>query len=147
VAFAELTEPNGSVRFATSSDGGRTWRLLSLRRPRYGAGEIAIDPSDPRTVYLPIGHRGLLKSSDGGASWRSVYQHEVVALALDPSGTAYLATNKALFASGNGGESWNRFTIGLRRDEHVWLLAADPYRHDVVYAASIGRIFRSLDGA
>lgn len=33
---------------------------------------IVVDPSDPRVIYLSGGHVGLMRSLDGGASWRAL---------------------------------------------------------------------------
>jgi photosystem II stability/assembly factor-like uncharacterized protein len=49
-----------------SSSGGADWQ----RRDAPGALlDIAIDPSDPRSI-VASGERGLLHSRDAGASWR-----------------------------------------------------------------------------
>jgi photosystem II stability/assembly factor-like uncharacterized protein len=69
-----------------TTDGGRTWHELGGGLPddgRTGASDLAMDPSDPNTLYagfwerIRFPHRflsggpngGLFKSTDGGATW------------------------------------------------------------------------------
>ncbi len=67
---------NGVYR---STDGGRTWQHVGLS----GSGEIgriAIDPTNPNTVYVAAagsitgsgGERGLYRSTNDGATWQRV---------------------------------------------------------------------------
>src|SRR5206468_12651880 len=74
-------------------DGGKTWRA-ALQAPspyadRVGCGDVALDPSNPETVYAALYARerqpwsfasgpdategkdlgGVFKSTDGGATW------------------------------------------------------------------------------
>jgi hypothetical protein len=140
-----MVSVGGDTRVAKSADRGRTWTLLGLRLPRLGTGSAVIDPGDARTFYLPVGYRGLLKSSDGGLTWRRVYEHRVVALAL-AEGTVYLSTGTGLVVSGDGGATWRPLSLGLRQDESAWQVWSNRYHDQAVYAATAGRLLRSVDG-
>jgi photosystem II stability/assembly factor-like uncharacterized protein len=62
-----------------STDAGKTWRFAGLR-DTHTVTSIAVDPSNPRVVYVSsLGHvfgdnedRGVFKSVDGGATWSKV---------------------------------------------------------------------------
>jgi len=71
-----------------SVDGGGTWTLASEGLPTKlsVAGSLAIDPMDPRNVYVGLGG-GLYRSSDGAATWAPVgeVKRYVQGLVVDPN--------------------------------------------------------------
>src|SRR2546428_1619618 len=73
---------------------------------------VAIDPSNPTTLYCGTKGSGLFKSTNGGASWvplnSGLTDPIVVAVVVDPSvpTTVYAGTWSGVFKSTNGGASW-----------------------------------------
>ncbi|MCA9738379.1 MAG: hypothetical protein KC645_12210 [Gemmatimonadetes bacterium] len=82
-AMGHLWGPNEERGLYKSTDGGRTWtRVLNVDRDT-GVVDVALDPSDPNTLYAssyqrrrrPYGFNGggpgsaLWKSTDGGETW------------------------------------------------------------------------------
>ncbi|HEU5160297.1 MAG TPA: hypothetical protein VFU43_25085 [Streptosporangiaceae bacterium] len=69
-------EGNGVYR---STDGGRTWHNLGLTNSAT-IGRIAVDPSDPRRIFVaatgslfrPGGDKGVYLTTNGGRTWRRV---------------------------------------------------------------------------
>lgn len=65
----------GPVGVFKSTDGGVTWTHLTFGIPAVEASDIAIDRTNPQTVYAAIGNifgnsgNGIYKTTDGGASW------------------------------------------------------------------------------
>jgi photosystem II stability/assembly factor-like uncharacterized protein len=71
-----------------SIDGGETWQQVLFKDENTGAYSIAIDPSQPQTVYATLWqdrhgpwedknqyqgpNGGLFKSTDGGTTWRKL---------------------------------------------------------------------------
>lgn len=65
-----------------SEDGGETWNSLTDDQSSQAVGAIAIDPQSPDTIYVGLGEgsrcalcyygSGLLKSTNGGQSWRLI---------------------------------------------------------------------------
>jgi len=65
-----------------TTDGGLTWTPLTDTQASLAIGSIALDPSNPDTVYAGTGEEnfsadsyygaGILKSVDGGASWQQL---------------------------------------------------------------------------
>ena len=63
-----------------SDDAGQTWRSLWHKQPSLNIGSLAIDPSNPATVYRGTGEAnlsadsypgvGLYRSLDGGETWQ-----------------------------------------------------------------------------
>jgi photosystem II stability/assembly factor-like uncharacterized protein len=72
-----------------TTDGGSTWDKVLYIDERTGAIDLAMDPSDPRTLYAAVWQRirlkwndprnlegydksGLYKSTDGGTTWKAI---------------------------------------------------------------------------
>lgn len=63
-----------SAGFAQSSDMGKNWTLAAhvAWESQDGPAAIAIDPSDPGTVYAASGRGAIYKTIDDGGSWSLV---------------------------------------------------------------------------
>jgi photosystem II stability/assembly factor-like uncharacterized protein len=85
-AFGHAHGPNAERGLYRSKDGGKTWDLILHRNERTGANFVALDPNNPRHVwvcfweaergphYLNSGGPGssIFKSTDGGDSWEEM---------------------------------------------------------------------------
>jgi len=162
---------------AKTTDGGRSWRLTGsdlVGKRKRGEGylrgnegfvyTLLVDQRDPDIVYAGTWNRGLLKSTNGGASWRRTGLGAVSTLVFDPRdpGTLYAGAVGAaipywdamekvsdgagrgrggVFKSSDQGESWD--PVGLQGTT-VHALALDPEHPGTMYAALQGNI---KDGA
>jgi len=110
-----------------SSDGGRSWTPRTDDQPTAAVGAVAFAPSDPRVAYAGTGQGealaalgvGLLRSEDGGTTWRALVATELLGagfhdLLVDPGdpGRLLAATTAGLWASADGGRSWERRLAG-----------------------------------
>jgi photosystem II stability/assembly factor-like uncharacterized protein len=111
-----------------SRDHGATWTPLADQQPSLALGALAVDPANPNIIYAGTGEAhlsgdsyygaGLLKSTDGGATWQQITGPISVseprrpaflnaafhALVVDPAApaTLYAATEKGLVSSATG---------------------------------------------
>ncbi len=119
-----------------TDDGGRSWRNIGLKDTRHII-RIVIHPKNPDIVWVAaLGHlfgpneeRGILKTTDGGKSWRRVLfsdnQSGAADLVMEPGNpqTLYASTwtvirtpyslesggkGSALWKSIDGGETWQK---------------------------------------
>jgi photosystem II stability/assembly factor-like uncharacterized protein len=145
------TEP--SALFC-SDDGGASWReltaLLQLpSRPTWSFPPrpwtshvrwIAPSPHDRDLLLVGIELGGLMRSTDGGASWqdhRPGAQPDVHSLAWHPwvEGRAYEAGGGGAAWSKDGGETWQAADAG--RDRHyTWAVAVEPDDADAWYVSA-----------
>ena len=104
-----------------SRDGGRSWAPRADDQPTAAVGAVAFAPGDPAVAYAGTGQGealaalgvGLLRSGDGGATWRALVAKELLGagfhdLLVDPEdpGRLLAATTAGLWASADGGLSW-----------------------------------------
>src|SRR5262249_25490028 len=120
---------------------------------------LAIDPSNPTTIYAGTWSGGVFKTTNGGASWRAVNiglrRRNVRGVAIDPAQASilYAATTSfgqggGVFKSINGGESWVEANNGLQlgsTNKSVDVVAIDPLVTTTLYAGGNYRLFKSTD--
>jgi len=79
-----------------SSDDGRSWSKVpvSNKHAHIDVMDIAPEPREPTTIYVATHEVGVLKSIDGGKTWREVNSGlkglDVHGLAIDPKAPATL---------------------------------------------------------
>jgi photosystem II stability/assembly factor-like uncharacterized protein len=107
---------------------------------------IAFDPQDSRTLFLAIEQGALLKSVDGGESWRElsayyslddeIYKdiHRVVPHPSIPR-AVYFTGGEGLYRSSDGGESWEHLTTRSHRIGYPDALLVSPFEDDVMFMA------------
>ena len=160
---AALTEPltlwigaaSGGVW--KSADGGVTFEPVFDEHPQ-SIGAIAVDPSDPDTVWVgtgetwvrnsvSVGH-GLYRTTDGGESWEFMGLEDserIARIVVDPndSDRVFVAATGHLWSSNeergvyrttDGGASWER-VLFVDIDTGCADLAMDPQEPDILYAA------------
>lgn len=140
-----------------SDDGGVTWRPASFGISNPLVNALAVDPTNPDTVYAGT-QIGFFRSSDGGKHWQTsnpVNALKVHTIAVDPAHphVLYIGTAMGIYRSANGGAAWQLLTVGLipphQFDFEVVALAIDPVDPKQIYAAHIGvhdGLHKTVDG-
>lgn len=125
-----------------STNGGRTWRNVGLRRTSR-IGRVAVDPKDPKHVLVaatgslfePGGPRGLYETKNGGRTWNRILKGEnattgAVDVAIDPKNPKnifvtmwdhlrfpdyrrYTGPGSGVWRSTDGGKTFEELTVGL----------------------------------
>ena len=71
--YASIGDASSRLRpphLAKSIDGGKHWRFLKSGTHHIDATAVAIEPRDPNTMYAATQFQGVLRTTDGGATWR-----------------------------------------------------------------------------
>ena len=155
-----------------SDDGGAHWRALWHREATLNIGSLAIDPTNPATLYCGTGEAnlsadsypgvGIYRSIDGGESWQLLAPAEanhlptrIGAIAVDPfdpshiriGGVAhdYAGTDvcDGLFVSRNGGLSWGRETFASTAPYRCHAVLFHPSARGTLFATIAARGSRS----
>ncbi len=150
-----------------STNGGTSWSSNTDLLPDLATSDVAIDPKNTNIMYLATGDGdgisggettpstiGVLKSTDGGATWNrtSLYYtllasgpseitvNELLINPINPD-TVFAATSVGLYCTPNGGLSWYEVQAGNIKD-----IAMEPSHPWVVYAASASdQFYRSAN--
>ncbi len=155
-----------------TTNGGTSWTALGDGQVTLSIGSLLLDPRNPNTVYAGTGEKangagrydgaGILKTTDGGATWRnipasfvgpfgsSVGGARIASLAMHPSNSQILLAGvgrsgnvQGIWRSTDAGETWNRvYTAGNGNTVEF-----DPSTGNVAYASieEIG-VVKSTDG-
>lgn len=146
-----------------TNNGGKQWSPTSGFKNYTNVNAIAINPQDPTIVFAGTGNEGVYKSTNGGVSWKDSNNGlsvlSVLSLSLDPAnpqrliaGTYNAVTPTDLYVGGvyggifytkDGGETW----VASKRLSSVTVFALQrlPQKPSVIYASTLGGIYRSID--
>ncbi len=174
-ALGHLWGPNPERGVYRSTDGGQTWKLILTKGPEAGAVDLAMDPTNPRTIYAAfwqVGRKpwrldsggpgsGLWKTTDGGDTWTDISHADGmpkgvegrIAVTVSPVNPERVwamveASDGGLYRSDNGGKTWARVNEQNSLRQRAWYFShifADTKNADEVYALNVG-FFRSIDG-
>jgi photosystem II stability/assembly factor-like uncharacterized protein len=147
---------------AASSPAPSTDPFAALKFRSIGPDSGRLDaaagvPGDP-SVYYVAGLGGLFKSTDGGATFSSVFDEPNVsavgAIAVAPSNSniVYIGTGEpnirndiqpgnGVWRSDDAGKTWSH--VGLDGTGHIAQIAIDPHDPNIAYVAAEGRIYAS----
>jgi len=155
-------EPRGLVAAGDtgvfrSRDGGASWSRLGTAGDLPTVWSLAVDPTDPQTLFAGTRPAAVYRSRDGGATWKrldapmatecSIGQAFVTRVMVDPVDRTVWAGVEidGVFRSRDGGDTWTKVVNGLYDlDVHDMALApaASPPR---VYTSTNGELFWSDD--
>ena len=144
--------------YVPNSTRGTSW----VSYPLYG-GEmtsIAIDPNNPKIVYVGTRDAGVYKTRDGGTYWIPAHDgltfYPIRSLAIDPnnSGILYAGTDyNGVWKSIDSGATWFKSSNGLDESLIIFNIVIDTQNSNTIYAGlaggiglSIGNIYKSKDG-
>ena len=150
---------------------GMKYRLVGPFRGGRATGVAGV-PGDPDTFYFGAASGGLWKTTDGGLTWKPLWDKfpeaspAVGAIAVAPSNPNILyvgtgetnirgnvVTGNGLYKSTDAGKTWS--FAGLRDTQVIGRIIVDPKDPNRLFAAALGHpfgpnsergIFRSTDG-
>lgn len=152
-----------------------TFGMMEARQigPAVMGGRITVIEgvnNEPRTIYVGSAGGGVWKTTNAGASFRSVfdkYCQSIGSLAIDQQNPniVYVGTGESnmrntvsigegLYKTVDGGDNWSRIG-GLDSTEHISKIIVDPKNSNTIYVAAPGPLwsdskhrglFKSTDG-
>lgn len=112
--------------------------------------------NEPRTLYIGAAGGGVWKTTNGGASFRSIfdkYCQSIGAIAIDQQNpqTVYVGTGESnmrntvsigegLYKTMDGGDNWKRIG-GLDSTEHISKIVIDPKNASTLYVSAPGPLW------
>ena len=162
-----------------TEDGGGSWQCLDAvwDHPFVGTitypvlsvephvRDIAINPREPRTMYIALQVGYILKTTDGGATWTLLDQgidSDVHTISINPQDPEKLliatgghdsrqgkSSGKALFRSSDAGQSWAPTAMEFSQEYSIPMVL-HPTKPEVAFAAlahGYGRLWKRPSGA
>ena len=173
--FAQRAYPNGQINQTAylevlknaqrlrnqslTTRGSNTWTLAGPTNTGGRITSLAIHPSNTQTIYVGAAAGGIFKSTDGGASWLSIFEDALtlaigdVAIAPSNPQTLYVGTGEAnggggstnydgvgVYKSLNAGATWQH--LGPTNIGSIGKLAIDPKNPNRVFVAAMGYLYQ-----
>lgn len=141
-----------------SVNGGTTFKPVFDKEPAQSIGAIAIDPSNPKTIWVGTGESwtrnsvsigdGIYKSTDGGDNWTNMGlkdSEHIVKILVDPkdSNTVYACVpgklwsdsdDRGLYKTTDGGKTWSKILKGANLSTGCSMISMSPDDSKVIYA-------------
>lgn len=169
-------QARGDMQGAAANDAVRDpLRDLRFRNlgPAVAGGRVAAVagvPGNPQIMYVGAAGGGMWKTTDGGISWRAIWDNmptaSIGSIALAPQNPNWVwvgtgegnprndvLDGRGIFFSSDAGASWKR--MGLETTGQIPVVIVSPADSNTIYAASLGHVwatnsdrgvFRSTDG-
>jgi photosystem II stability/assembly factor-like uncharacterized protein len=127
------------------------WRSIGPPRSGYVSAPAGV-PGDPTTYYVGLPEGGVWKTSNGGTTWKPIFDQvrvaSIGAVAVAPSDPKiiYVGTGnqsgwsftigKGVYKSIDGGQNWTN--VGLAGSQYIGGLVVDPRNANNVLVAVLG---------
>lgn len=125
--------------------------------PGGGYWTIAIAPSDPKSIFVASGDFGVVKTNDGGKTWKNIGEKifgahifSNIAVHLSDPNT-FFVSNGTLHYTNDGGTVWDQASfkktnIGQDSDRWVTAIAYNTKNPRIMYAGDKNNFYISSDG-
>jgi photosystem II stability/assembly factor-like uncharacterized protein len=153
------TRAQTTIKLDSNSFGAIEARHIG---PAITSGRIAaLDGvhNHPRTIYVGSASGGVWKSTNGGTSFKPIFDkhtQSIGAVTVDQAHpeTVWVGTGESwvrnsvsvgtgVYKTTDGGDSWK--LMGLEDSERIAQIVIDPKNSDVVYVAATGHLWNSND--
>lgn len=149
-----LAAPSGVDK---SEDGGATWTTYPIAQldPFEFPGALAIDASNPQSLFAASFDAKVMHSVNAGRTWShvgSLAMHASIgSLLIDPNDSNHLMATttwpEGVYDSIDGGQTWTNRSQGLEREDgRIGKLVADPSTAGVFYANTSSNVVRTNNG-
>ena len=141
-----------------SVNGGTTFKPVFDRQPVQSIGAVAIDPKNPRVIWVGTGEAwmrnsvsigdGIYKSVDGGENWTNVGlrgSEHIAKILIDPtaSNTVYACVpgnlwsdsdERGVYRTTDGGQTWAKILKGTNLSTGCSMISLDPANPRTLFA-------------
>ena len=141
-----------------SVNGGTTFKPVFDKQPVQSIGAIAIDPKNPKTLWVGTGEPwtrnstsvgdGVYKSTDGGDNWTNMGLTEserIAKILVDPGNTnkVYVCApgklwsdsdERGVYKTADGGRTWTKILKGANASTGCSMMSMDSKDSDTIYA-------------
>ncbi|RMG47402.1 MAG: hypothetical protein D6718_03755 [Acidobacteria bacterium] len=174
--------PSGTVWVGSASGGlwrstndGLSWEQMFDSAGTQTIGAVAVDPNDPNTIWVGTGENvqgcegyfgiGLLRSTDGGATWEPRNGtggqtlediSSFASIVVDPRDSNHIVTGgrhrgcssgnsyySGVYTTNDAGLTWTKRLSGVS----VYEIQQDPQVRDIWWSATNQGIWKSTDNA
>jgi photosystem II stability/assembly factor-like uncharacterized protein len=142
-----------------SVNGGTTFTPVFDRQPVQSIGALAIDPSNPKTVWAGTGEAwtrnsvsvgdGIYKSTDGGENWTNMGlkgTEHIAKILVDPRdsnnvlacATGHIwndSDERGIYKTSDGGATWRKVLAGANGSTGCAMLAMSPLAPKTIFAS------------
>lgn len=132
------------------------WRSIGPANMGGRIADVEGVPGNPNVVYVATASGGLFKTSNGGTTWKPLFERQstisIGDIALAPSNpdVIWVGTGESnvrnsvsfgdgVYKSTDGGANWQH--MGLRNSERISAIAIHPQNPDIVYVGALGHAF------
>ena len=166
-AIGNLWKPNETRGVFRSNDGGQSWEKILYESDKAGAGDLILDPNNPRIMYAATwemkrnGYRmdsggpdsKMYKSTDGGDNWTDISSYNglpegpwgIVGITVSPVDSNRVwaiieAEDGGVFRSDDAGKTWEKINENRALRQRAWYYSriyADTQNKDKVYVMNV----------
>ncbi|HLK68504.1 MAG TPA: hypothetical protein VKU19_33960 [Bryobacteraceae bacterium] len=169
-AQGKLWGPNEERGVFKTTDGGKTWSKVLYINPDTGVNDLAMDPSNPDTLYAAAYQRrrtafgfngggpgsGIYRTTDGGVTWKKLTnglpKGEMGRIGLDvyrrnPNVVYAVVESEesGIYRSDDKGENWVKMSNTNARPMYFSQVRVDPNNDQRVWEAGVNMAY-SEDG-
>ncbi|MGH9725418.1 MAG: WD40/YVTN/BNR-like repeat-containing protein, partial [Candidatus Acidiferrales bacterium] len=149
---AQTATPEEAARIDPSLFSSMRWRSIGpYRAGRVSA--VAGISGDPSTYYMGTPGGGVWKTTDGGITWKPIFDKERVAsigaVAVAPSdpniiyvGTGEQTDGNGMYKSTDAGATWTH--VGLENTHYISSIIVDPRNPEIVLVGVLGHPILSV---
>jgi photosystem II stability/assembly factor-like uncharacterized protein len=142
-----------------SVNGGTTFKPVFDRQSVQSIGAVAIDPSNPKTVWVGSGEAwtrnsvsigdGIYKSTDGGENWTNMGlkdSEHIAKILINPKDSNNVlacvtghvwndSDERGVFKTSDGGKTWKKVLPGANGSTGCGMLAMSPQQPNTIFAS------------